>query len=127
MKFDCSNKFDLCYYGQENSPRLKSNIASKWQVYTFGGNIYFAGDMLLCFELISNTLNSKMELFVVGLKIIDEFANVGTPITLSDKRQRHLSRQSTVSSEEHRSAMFACRALVLVEDFVDRNSLLLPS
>ena len=29
MKFDRSNKFDLCYYGQEN---------------TFGGNIYFAGN-----------------------------------------------------------------------------------
>ena len=29
MKFDRSNKFDLCYYGQVN---------------TFGGNIYFAGD-----------------------------------------------------------------------------------
>ena len=29
MKFDRSNKFDLCYYGQVN---------------TFGGNINFAGD-----------------------------------------------------------------------------------
>ena len=29
MKYHCSNKFDLCYYGQVN---------------TFGGNIYFAGD-----------------------------------------------------------------------------------
>ena len=29
MKFDRSNKFDFCYYGQVN---------------TFGGNIYFAGD-----------------------------------------------------------------------------------
>ena len=29
MKFDRSNKFDLCYYGQVN---------------TFGSNIYFAGD-----------------------------------------------------------------------------------
>ena len=29
MKFDRSNKFDFCYYGQVN---------------TFGGTIYFAGD-----------------------------------------------------------------------------------
>ena len=39
MKFDRSNKFDLCYYGQVNSLRLKSSI-----VNIFGGNIYFAGD-----------------------------------------------------------------------------------
>ena len=30
MKFDRSNKFDLCYYGQVN---------------TFGDTIYFAGDV----------------------------------------------------------------------------------
>ena len=29
IKFDRSNKFDLCFYGQ---------------VYTFGPDIYFAGD-----------------------------------------------------------------------------------
>ena len=43
MKFDRSNKFDLCYYGQvvceEDSLRLKLN--------TFGGNFYFAGDGIL--------------------------------------------------------------------------------
>ena len=39
MKFDRSNKFDLCYYGQVNSLRLKSSV-----VNTFGGIIYFAGD-----------------------------------------------------------------------------------
>ena len=38
MKFDRSNKFDLCYYGQVNSLRLKSSVASKWS------HIYFAGD-----------------------------------------------------------------------------------
>ena len=37
-------KFDLCYYGQVNSLRLKSNAASKWAKNTFKGNIYFAGD-----------------------------------------------------------------------------------
>ena len=43
MKFDRSNKFDFCYYGQVNSLRLKSCKASKW-ANTFGGNTYFAGD-----------------------------------------------------------------------------------
>ena len=30
MKSDRSNKFDFCYYGQVNSLRLKSSVASKW-------------------------------------------------------------------------------------------------
>ena len=30
LKFDHSNKFDLFYYGQVNSLRLKSSEASKW-------------------------------------------------------------------------------------------------
>ena len=30
VKFDRSNKFDFCYYGQVNSLRLKSSAASKW-------------------------------------------------------------------------------------------------
>ena len=30
MKFDRSNKFDFCYYGQVNSLRLKSSVASEW-------------------------------------------------------------------------------------------------
>ena len=47
MIFAASNKFDLCYYGQVNSLRLKSSVALKWQIDTFffgggGGNIYFA-------------------------------------------------------------------------------------
>ena len=44
MKFDRSNKFDLCYYGQVNSLRLKSSAASKWASKHLWGNIYFAGD-----------------------------------------------------------------------------------
>ena len=28
MKFDRSNKFDFCYYGQANSGRLKSSVYS---------------------------------------------------------------------------------------------------
>ena len=42
MKFDRSNKFDLCYSGQVNSLRLKSSAASNGQANTFGGNIYIA-------------------------------------------------------------------------------------
>ena len=45
MKFDRSKKFDFCYYGQVNSLRLKSSIASKWaSKHLWGGIIYFAGD-----------------------------------------------------------------------------------
>ena len=42
-KFDPSNKFDLCYYGQVKSPRLKSSVALKWASKHLLGNIYFAG------------------------------------------------------------------------------------
>ena len=44
MKFDRSNKFDFCYYGQVNSLRLKSSVALKWANKHIWGNIYFAGD-----------------------------------------------------------------------------------
>ena len=45
IKFDCSDKFDLCYYGQVNSLWLKSSVVSKWEIkHLWGGNIYFAGD-----------------------------------------------------------------------------------
>ena len=44
IKFDRSKKFDLCYYGQVKSLRLKSSVASKLASKSFGGNIYFAGD-----------------------------------------------------------------------------------
>ena len=30
MKFNSSNKFDLSYYGQVNSIRVKSSVTSKW-------------------------------------------------------------------------------------------------
>ena len=42
--FDRSNKFDLCYYGQVNSLRLKSSVASKWASKHLWVNIYFAGN-----------------------------------------------------------------------------------
>ena len=45
MKFDRCNKFHFCYYGQVNSLRVKLCVASKYEVNTFGGNIYFAGDV----------------------------------------------------------------------------------
>ena len=44
MKFDRSNKFDLCYYGQVNLLRLNQVWIRNGQVNTFEGNIYFAGD-----------------------------------------------------------------------------------
>ena len=45
MKFDHSNKFDLCYNGQVNSLRLQSSVASKWAyISAFWGTIYFVGD-----------------------------------------------------------------------------------
>ena len=40
MKFDCSDKFDLCYYGRVNSQQMKS----KWARKHLRGNIYFAGN-----------------------------------------------------------------------------------
>ena len=43
MKFDCSNKFDFCYYGQVNSLQLKSSVVSKWASKRLWSNIYFAG------------------------------------------------------------------------------------
>ena len=48
MKLYCSNKFDLCYYGQVNSLRLNSRrvngVASKWANKPYGGVNYFASD-----------------------------------------------------------------------------------
>ena len=45
MKFDRSNKFRVCYYGQVNSLRLKLSVTSKWaSEHLWGGKIYFAGD-----------------------------------------------------------------------------------
>ena len=45
MKFDRSNKFDFCNYGQVNSLRLISSVASKWaSKHLLGSNIYFGGD-----------------------------------------------------------------------------------
>ena len=44
MKFDRSNKFDLCYYGQVNSLRLKSSVPSKMT------NKHFLGYHLFCWR-----------------------------------------------------------------------------
>ena len=43
-------KFDLCYYVQVNSLRLKLSVASKWaSKHIFECNVYFAGDgTLVC-------------------------------------------------------------------------------
>ena len=58
MKFDCSNTFDLCYYGQVNSLRIKSNVASKWANKQLWGNIYFAGDGI---SLLHHSIKSVCE------------------------------------------------------------------
>ena len=47
MKFDCSNKFDFCYYGQVNSlamTKIDCSFEMGRYLNTFGGTIYFAGD-----------------------------------------------------------------------------------
>ena len=44
MKFDSINKFDLYYYGQLSSLRLKLSSAWKRASNTCAGTIYFAGD-----------------------------------------------------------------------------------
>ena len=43
MKYNRSNKFYFCYYGKENSLRLKSIVASKLASKQLWGTIYFAG------------------------------------------------------------------------------------
>ena len=42
MKFNRSNKFGICYYGQVNLLRLKLSVALKKASKHFWGNIYFA-------------------------------------------------------------------------------------
>ena len=44
MKLDHSNKLDLCYYGQVNSLRLKSNVVLKKASKHLWSHNYFAGD-----------------------------------------------------------------------------------
>ena len=64
MKFNCSNKFDFCYYGQVNSLRLKSSVASEWA----RGNFYFAGDgTYKCFWCIGILWIQITYLFVLPL------------------------------------------------------------
>ena len=62
MKFDRSNKFDLCYYGKVNSLRLKSSVASKWASKHIWGNNFFAGDGTRGINLTNeiNHLNFKV-------------------------------------------------------------------
>ena len=64
MKFERSNKFDLFYYEQVNLLRLKMSVTSKWEVNTFGGNIYFAGDLNL-----KNVISESRPLIKFFLKI----------------------------------------------------------
>ena len=63
MKFDSSNKFNLCFYGQVNSMLLKLSEPSKGAstVITFGGNIYFDGDGTIM-RISSDAITNKSQL-----------------------------------------------------------------
>ena len=79
MKFDRSNKFDFCYYGQVNSLRLKSSVASNGQVNTLG----------VTFILLAmvRVVKWKMPSTYIGLHG-KEFLNVlGLYITFSIEKQ----------------------------------------
>ena len=60
MKFDRSNKFDFCYYGQVNSLRLKSSVASKWASKHLLDNIYFAGGGIPHYERVEKNFDLKV-------------------------------------------------------------------
>ena len=59
MKFDHSNKFDLCYYGQVNSLGLKTSVASKWASKHLWGETF----ILLAMVYLSFSLS-----FIVSIK-----------------------------------------------------------
>ena len=65
MKFDRSNKFDLCYYGQVNSLRLKKSVASKWASKHLWGVITLLAvvhrHMNECFKQIHGLQNFNKE------------------------------------------------------------------
>ena len=55
MKFERSNKFDFCYYGQVNSLRLKTSVASKWASKHLWGEHLFC--WRFCAILYTNSTN----------------------------------------------------------------------
>ena len=66
MKFDCSNKLDLCCYGQVNLLWLKSSVSSKWASEQLWSNIYFAGN---CTTIIFDILLLLFAIRVPTFKI----------------------------------------------------------
>ena len=58
MKFDRSNKFDFCYYGQVYSLRLKSSVLLRNG--HVNEHLYFAGDDILSYILVFIRDNRKV-------------------------------------------------------------------
>ena len=88
MKFDRSNKLDLCYYGQVNSLRQKSSLALKWVSEHFWRNIYFAGDstLLVIAELPRDWVCPTAELQERKIKTKDAFIMYYTCISKTTGR-----------------------------------------
>ena len=68
MKFDRSNKFDFCYYGQVIRYGWNRVYLRNGQVIISGGNIYFAGDgtyeahiFCIIFVLFQNMARMQLE------------------------------------------------------------------
>ena len=76
MKFDRSNKFVLCYYGQVNLLLLISSVALKWvNTYIPIPEIYFAGD---------GTYNKVLD------ENIDLFSSIFRLLTCSPKNSKNI-------------------------------------
>ena len=68
------NNLWFCYYGQINSLRLKSSVASKWERKHFWGTIYFAvdGTLFLCsLKLYVDTISLLRFIFWSLIVFID--------------------------------------------------------
>ena len=72
MKFDRSYKFDLCYYGQVNSLRLKLSVASKWAHKQIGDLLITKGvnESAIFFFVTMKVKYSKTIIFQKGNEII---------------------------------------------------------
>ena len=57
MKFDRDNKFDLCYYREVNSLRLRLSVASKW------ANKHLWGYHLFCWRWYNDDFHRKTRKF----------------------------------------------------------------
>ena len=62
MKFDRSNKFDFCYYGQVNSLRLKSSVVSKW------ASKHLRGVTFILLAMVATSLRVNRVKFAILIK-----------------------------------------------------------